>query len=138
MGGPDCNHFMDVAEDLFSRDQMFQMEMRSLLQSDCEPHAFSDAIARRLPGGEASTLRREFAELPHWLGRAITQNWAMADSAGKRFHLRSVAPSNLLVAARTRRVEFSVAVDEDSVTLELAHVPERHATWYAEVPAAVA
>jgi len=129
---------MDVAENLFNHDRGFQAEMTALLTSDCDPHAFSDAIARRLPTREAETLRQEFSELPHWLGRTITQHWAMAHAAGKRFELESVRPKDVLGAARDRRVELSVAVDDNAVVVHLSHVATRHADWYATAPLAVA
>ncbi|MEX2447098.1 MAG: hypothetical protein WD734_07130 [Dehalococcoidia bacterium] len=127
-----------MAERLFETDESFQAEMTELLNSDCHPHAFADALASRLPADQAEALRAEFAELPFWIGRSLTANWRLAREAGKRLELRSVPPRNLMAAARTRRVELSVAVDDDAVIVELSHVPARHAEWYARLPEPVA
>ncbi len=47
--------------------------------------------------------------------------------------------SGVTDAARKLRVELAIAMDEDGVTIEFAHVPGRHARWYqrAELPKAV-
>jgi len=139
MGSPECITYMSVAEHLFATDESFRTEMKDLLASDCDSVAFAEVLGRRLPKRDAEALRHEFTELPHWLGRTMISHWAMAEAAGKRFELRSVPPKDVLSAARDRRVELSVAVDEEAVVLTLSHVPHRHAAWYAApIPVATA
>lgn len=65
----------------------------------------------------------------------ILQAWLLAEGAGKRLTLTSARPERPVEAARNRRIEMSIAIEEDGVTVALAHVPGRHATWSRPVAA---
>jgi hypothetical protein len=54
----------------------------------------------------------------------------LASAADKPLRLTSLAPDRPLEAARARRVEIRITMEEDGVTVALSHIPGRHASWY--------
>lgn len=125
-----CDDLMSMGSDMLANDPEFQSLVRSLLERDAAPREFAEAFASQLSGEQAALVRSEFELLPMWTLKTIAQNWLVASEAGKPFELRSVRPADVLDSARTRRVELLIAMEEERVVLELAHVPGRHGTWY--------
>ncbi len=130
MGAPCCRLLMSVAEDLFETDSAFQLEVESLLDANADPLLIVEAMAARLPDGDAATLRSEASELRPYIWRAMAIHWRDARDAGVPFHLESVAPDDILGAARRRESWFRVEESEDGgIVVQLSHIPGRHATW---------
>lgn len=129
MGLPDCFAVMSEVETVLSTDAGAN-EARHLLAAGADLAAFADAFAKHAPPEQAERLRAEIAELPSNTVMMIVQAWLLAESAGKPLTLRSVRPERPVEAARARRVELSIAMEETGVSVSLSHIPGRHATWY--------
>lgn len=133
---PDCRLLMSVAEDLFATDTDFQREIEDLLDTHADPLQIVDAMVARLPLDDAAVLLREAMELPTFIWHQMALHWRTARDAGRAYHLESVEPEDMMGAARRREVSLRVRMAQDSVTVSLAHIPGRHATWAA--PTAIA
>ncbi len=104
---------------------------RRLRAAGATEREFVEAMCRFTPSEIARTMREEFEVLPPLTVRSLVDAWSLADACGKRFQFASVAPAQPMVFARHRRVRLTIDVDEDCVTLSLAHIGTRHADWYA-------
>jgi hypothetical protein len=105
-------------------------EARRLLARGARPEEFLDMFVRHAPSEQAEVARFEFAELPESTIMMIVQAWLMAENAGKPLVLTSVPPARPLEAARQRRVDLAISMDEHGVRVALSHIPGRHASWY--------
>src|SRR5690606_29932390 len=90
----------------------------------------TDLLCDFLPFEVATELRAEYLELPEVMASLIVDSWRMADEAGKAWSFASIPPAEPLAFARSRKVRFVVDVDEDGVTLSVAHIAGRKAEWY--------
>jgi hypothetical protein len=131
---PDCNIAMKIAQDLFESDRGFQEDVTAILESDRSALRIVESFASRLGPTQGAMIRREYESLPDYVWVAIADAWKRSHEAGVALELRNVAPKSVTEFARRRRVELSVIAESDRIIVELAHVPTRHAEWYAPVP----
>jgi hypothetical protein len=120
---------LEEVEEILSTDGGSN-EVRTLLARGARPEEFVEMFVRRARPAQAAVAKFEFAELPESTLMLIVQAWVLADAAGKPLSLVSVPPARPLDAARTRRVELAVSMDESGVRVALSHIPGRHASWY--------
>jgi len=108
----------------------FAREMRELASRSYSPSDVTELLCSFLPFDVARELRAEYAELPTVMAYMIVDSWMMADERGKPWTFTSLAPSEPIAFARKGKVRFEVDVDEDGVTLGVAHIHGRKAGWY--------
>jgi hypothetical protein len=135
MGSPDCIDTLNQVEQVLL-SPVGADEARRLLARGARTEEFLDLFVRHAAPETAAIARMEFAELPESTIALIVQAWAMAESAGKPLTLASVPPARPLEAARNRRVELAISMDESGVRVALSHIPGRHASWYQPVTTA--
>ena len=135
MGVPDCRAVLTEVETVLS-SPAGGGEARSLLARGASRDELLEMFVRHASPEQAAVARAELAELPESTVMMIAQAWVLAESAGKPLSLTSVPPTRPLEAARNRRVDLGISVDESGVRLTLSHIPGRHATWYRPTVAA--
>lgn len=110
----------------------------ALMQQGAAPGAFLDLIAQQCPPALAETLFEEFTELPLEMVNTIFRHWAMAQQQGIGFEIHSVRPDSPLEFARRRMTRLALNMSDDGISVEISHVPGRHAAWQREAVAALA
>ena len=135
MGTPQCMTTLEEVEEVLSTDAGSN-EVRKLLARGARPEEFVEMFVRHARPEQGEIAKFEFAELPESTIMMIVQAWLLAEGAGKPLSLVSVAPMRPLEAARKRRVELAISMDESGVRVALSHIPGRHATWYRPTTAA--
>jgi hypothetical protein len=129
MGTPDCIDTLNQVEQVLLSPGGSD-EARRLLARGASTEEFLELFVRHASPAQAAIARLEFAELPESTITMIVQAWAMAEASGKPLSLASVPPARPLEAARNRRVELAISMDESGVRVALSHIPGRHASWY--------
>lgn len=129
MSTPGCKTTLEEISDLLSSPAGGD-EARRLLARGARPQEFVDMFVRAARPEQAEIARFEFAELPESTVMMIVQAWVMAEAAGKPLVLASVPPARPLEAARNKRVDLAISMDEQGVRIALSHIPGRHASWY--------
>lgn len=129
MATGECIATFEEVQDLLSSPAGSD-EARRLLARGARPQEFVEMFVRHAHPEQAETARMEFAELPESTVMMIVHAWIMAETAGKPLTLTSVPPARPIEAARNRRVELAISMDEAGVRLALSHIPGRHASWY--------
>jgi len=119
------NHVTQISD-----DREFQRRMRALAGRSYSSAEVADLLCDFLPFEVAAELRTEYHELPSVMADLIVNSWKMADEAGMPWSFQSMPPAEPIAYARARRVRFTVDVDEDGVTLGVAHIAGRKAEWY--------
>ncbi|MFN8639920.1 MAG: hypothetical protein U0360_10830 [Dehalococcoidia bacterium] len=135
MGVPECRAVLDEAGIVLTSPEG-RHEAHALLARGASTAELLDMFVRHANPTQAAQARAEMAELPDTTIMMIAQAWLLAESAGKPLTLTSVAPERPIEAARNRRVDLAVSMDEGGVRVALSHIPGRHATWFRS-PAAV-
>ena len=129
MSLPECFAVMAQAGTLLDRPEG-AAEARRLIESGASTAEVVEAFIRLADPAEIGGLREEMRELPETTVSTILGAWMLASAANKPLRLQSVAPDRPLEAARARRVEIRIMMEEDGVTVALSHIPGRHANWY--------
>lgn len=129
MGIPDCRAVLIEAETVLTNPDG-RREGHALLARGATPAELLEMFVRRASPEQAAVARAELAELPETTIMMIAQAWLLAETAGKPLTLTSVVPDRPLEAARNRRVDLSISMDEAGIRVSLAHIPGRHASWY--------
>jgi hypothetical protein len=129
MSLPECFAIMAHAGDVLERPEGAD-EARRLIESGASTAEVIEAFARLADPAQIGGLREEMQELPETIVSSILGAWMLASAAHKPLRLTSVTPERPLEAARARRVEIGITIEEDGVTVALSHIPGRHASWY--------
>lgn len=129
MGVPDCRAVLGEVETVLASPAGGD-EARALLARGASRDELLEMFVRHATPEQGAVARAELAELPESTIMMIAHAWVLAESAGKPLSLTSVPPARPLEAARNRRVDLGISVDESGVRLTLSHIPGRHATWY--------
>jgi len=129
MSLPDCIEIMEEAKDVLDRPEG-AAEARRLIEGGASSADVVEAFVRLADPTQIAGLREEMRELPETTVSSILGAWMLASAADKPLRLTSLAPDRPLEAARARRVEIRITMEEDGVTVALSHIPGRHASWY--------
>ena len=129
MSLPDCIEIMEEAMDVRDRPEG-AAEARRLIEGGASSADVVEAFVRLADPTQIAGLREEMRELPETTVSSILGAWMLASAADKPLRLTSLAPDRPLEAARARRVEIRITMEEDGVTVALSHIPGRHASWY--------
>ena len=135
MSVPACSRITNHVTQI-SDDSEFKRRMRELAGRAYTSQEVTDLLCEFLPYEVATDLREEYHVLPSVMADMIVDSWKMADEAGMPWSFQSLPPAEPIAFARKRRVRFVVDVDEEGVTLGVAHIAGRKAEWYQ--PASVA
>lgn len=135
MSIPHCSRITNHVTQI-STDAEFQARMRELAGRAYTSAEVTDLLCDFLPYEVATELRAEYHELPSIMAEMIVGSWKMADEAAMPWTFQSMVPAEPIAFARKRRVQFLVDVDEEGVTLSVAHIAGRKAEWYQPVPVA--
>ncbi|MEZ4501246.1 MAG: hypothetical protein R3C39_01310 [Dehalococcoidia bacterium] len=129
MSLPDCFAIMAQAGNVLERPDG-AAEARRLIEAGASTDEVIEAFVRLADPSQITGLREEMQELPETTVSSILGAWMLASAANKPLHLKSAAPDRPLEAARARRVEIRIVMEEDGVSVTLSHIPGRHASWY--------
>ncbi len=130
---PECLLLTEFITDVLREDEALRARLRAMLTAGASSGELTEALAGHADEGTAETIRHEYYELPESTVATILTAWMAAENAGRPFVLRSSPPAEPIAAARKRRVEISIAMDEDGVVVSLSHVWDRHADCYKPV-----
>ncbi len=129
MGVPDCRAVLTEAETILTSPDG-RHEAHALLARGASAGELLEMFVSHASPEQAAVARAELAELPETTIMMIAQAFLLAESANKPLTLTSVAPQRPLEAARNRRVELAISMEEGGIRVALSHIPGRHASWY--------
>jgi hypothetical protein len=120
-----CEEFLWWFSEKQAQDPLFRAR---LLEAMAANDGF-DAVAVLISETEAAAadiVTTEIEQLPAAAVRTMLTAWREASEQNLKFRARSVLPDRPLEFARNRRVRVVVDRNQDSMEVQLSHIPTRH------------
>ncbi|MGE0600704.1 MAG: hypothetical protein AB7J35_04940 [Dehalococcoidia bacterium] len=125
MGHTGCEEFLWWFCDRQERDPEFRARMMEALKSPIDPLRSVGRVIRETDPVKGAKAESELRELPEFAVNTLLGAWLEATSRGLGFSASAGSTDRPMDFARHRRVRVTVDEDEDSIGVQLTHIPRR-------------
>ncbi len=126
MGHTGCEEFLWWFCERQERDPEFRARMIDALKSPIEPLRMVSRVISETDPSVGPIAERELQDLPEFAVNTLLGAWLEATSRGLGFSARAGVADSPMDFARHRRVRVTVEEDQDSIGVQLTHIPSRH------------
>ncbi|MGE3073967.1 MAG: hypothetical protein AB7N24_11965 [Dehalococcoidia bacterium] len=126
MGHTGCEEFLWWFCERQERDPEFRRRMLEALKSPIDPLRSVSRVIHETDPVQGPIAERELRDLPEFAVNTLLGAWLEATSRGLGFSASAAATETPMEFARHRRVRVTVEEDQDSIGVQLTHIPSRH------------
>jgi hypothetical protein len=126
MGHTGCEEFLWWFCERQDRDPEFRTQMIEAMNSPVDPLRMVSKVINETDPAVGPIADKELRDLPPFAVNTLLGAWLEATSRGLGFSARAGTAESTMDFARHRRVRVTVDEGQDSIDVQLTHIPSRH------------